>query len=121
MFFIGGAMALVLRAELFSPGLQIVDPNFYNVLVTMHGLIMLLTVIMPVAVGLANWQIPLMISAPDMALPRLNNMSFWLLVFAILLLASTIFMQGGDPNFGWTMYVPLSTTYAPPSTDFLIF
>ena len=121
MFFVGGAMALVLRAELFIPGLQIVDPNFYNVLVTMHGLIMLLTVIMPVAVGLANWQIPLMIGAPDMALPRLNNMSFWLLVFAILLLGSTIFMQGGGPNFGWTMYVPLSTTYAPPSTDFLIF
>lgn len=121
MFFIGGAMALVLRAELFVPGMQIIDPNFYNVLVTMHGLIMLLTVIMPVAVGLANWQIPLMIGAPDMALPRLNNMSFWLLVFAILLLASTIFMQGGGPNFGWTMYAPLSTSYAPPSTDFLIF
>jgi cytochrome c oxidase subunit I len=121
MFFVGGAMALVLRAELFSPGIQIVNPNFYNVLVTMHGLIMLLTVIMPVAVGLANWQIPLMIGAPDMALPRLNNMSFWMLVFAILLLASTIFMQGGGPNFGWTMYVPLSTTFAPPSTDFMIF
>lgn len=121
MFFIGGAMALVLRAELFIPGLQLVSPNFYNVLITMHGLIMLLTVVMPVAVGLANWQIPMMIGAPDMALPRLNNMSFWILVFAILLLASTIFMEGGGPNFGWTMYVPLSTTYGSPSTDFLIF
>ncbi len=121
MFFVGGAMALVLRAELFIPGLQLVSPNFYNVLVTMHGLIMLLTVIMPVAVGLANWQIPMMIGAPDMALPRLNNMSFWILVFAILLLGSTIFMDGGGPNFGWTMYVPLSTSFGPPSTDFLIF
>ena len=54
MFFVGGAMALIMRAELFAPGLQIVSPEFYNVLTTMHGLIMLLTVVMPVAVGLAN-------------------------------------------------------------------
>ena len=74
--FVGGAMALGIRAELFVPGLQLVEPNFFNSLTTMHGFIMLFGVIMPVAVGFANWQIPLMIGAPDMALPRMNNMSF---------------------------------------------
>lgn len=121
MFFVGGIMALVIRAELFQPGLRFVDPNFFNTMTTMHGLIMVFGVIMPVFVGMANWQIPLMIGAPDMALPRLNNWSFWLLPFAFTLLSSTLFMSGGGPAFGWTLYAPLSTTYGPPSTDFLIF
>tara|TARA_B110000263_G_C15269306_1_gene492666 strand:- start:280 stop:1572 length:1293 start_codon:yes stop_codon:yes gene_type:complete len=64
--------------------------------------------------------IPLQIGAPDMALPRLNNFSFWILPFAFGLLLSSLFMPGGAPNFGWTFYAPLSTTYGPPSTDFLI-
>ena len=121
MLFVGGSMALLIRAELFAPGLQFVDPNFFNSMTTMHGLIMLFGVIMPAFTGLANWQIPMMIGAPDMALPRLNNWSFWILPFAFSLLASTLFMDGGAPNFGWTMYAPLSTTYAPKSTDFMIF
>ena len=121
MLFVGGTMALAIRTELFEPGLQFVDPNFFNTLTTMHGLIMIFGVVMPAAVGLANWQIPMMIGAPDMALPRLNNMSFWILPFAIALLSSTLFMAGGGPNFGWTMYAPLSTTYGPESTDFMIF
>lgn len=121
MFFVGGSMALLIRAELFEPGLQFVDPNFFNSMTTMHGLIMLFGVVMPAFTGLANWQIPMMIGAPDMALPRMNNWSFWILPFAFTLLASTLFMEGGGPNFGWTMYAPLSTTYAPKSTDFMIF
>lgn len=121
MFFVGGSMAMVIRAELFQPGLQFVDPNFFNTMTTMHGLIMVFGVIMPAWVGLANWQVPLMIGAPDMALPRLNNWSFWILPFAFSMLSSTLFMEGGGINFGWTMYAPLSTTYAPKSTDFMIF
>ncbi|TFH43953.1 MAG: cytochrome c oxidase subunit I [Lysobacterales bacterium] len=121
MLIVGGSMALLIRSELFQPGLQFVDPNLFNTLATMHGLIMVFGVVMPAAVGLANWQIPMMIGAPDMALPRLNNMSFWILPFALVLLSSTLFMAGGGPNFGWTMYAPLSTTYAPESTDFMIF
>jgi cytochrome c oxidase subunit I len=108
MFFIGGAMALVIRTELFQPGLQFVDPQFFNSMTTMHGLIMIFGVIMPGFVGLANWLIPMMIGAPDMALPRLNNWSFWILPFAFSLLLSTLFMEGGAPAAGWTMYVPLS-------------
>lgn len=120
MFFIGGIMAMLIRAELFQPGLALFEPNFYNQLVTMHGLIMIFGAIMPAFVGLANWMIPLMIGAPDMALPRLNNWSFWILPFAFTILLSTLFMQGSGPNFGWTMYAPLSTIFGPPSTDFLI-
>jgi len=121
MFLVGGAMALVIRAELFQPGLQFVRPEFFNQMTAMHGLIMVFGVIMPSMVGLANWQVPMMIGAPDMALPRLNNLSFWILPFAGSLLVSTLFMDGGGPNFGWTFYAPLSTTYAPPSTTYFIF
>jgi len=121
MLLIGGAMAMVIRAELFQPGMQIVDPNFFNTMTTMHGLIMVFGAIMPGMVGLANWQIPLMIGAPDMALPRMNNWSFWILPFAGTMLLSTLFMEGGGPAFGWTFYAPLSTTFAPASTDFFIF
>jgi cytochrome c oxidase subunit 1 len=121
MFFVGGAMALVIRTELFAPGQNFVDPNFFNIMTTMHGLVMIFGMAMPAFVGLANWMVPIMIGAPDMALPRLNNWSFWILPFASLLLVSTLFMKGGGPNFGWTFYAPLSTTYGPPSTDFFIF
>ena len=107
MFFVGGAMAMIIRAELFQPGLQFVDPQFYNSMVTVHALIMIFGAVMPAGVGLANWMIPLMIGAPDMALPRMNNMSFWILPFAFALLISTLFMEGGGPAGGWTMYPPL--------------
>tara|TARA_B100000700_G_scaffold295203_1_gene357902 strand:+ start:8324 stop:9976 length:1653 start_codon:yes stop_codon:yes gene_type:complete len=120
MFFIGGIFALVVRAELFQPGLQLVQPEFFNQMTTMHGLIMVFGAVMPGFVGLANWMIPLQIGAPDMALPRLNNFSFWLLPVAFTLLLSTLLMPGGGPNFGWTFYAPLSTTYSPPSTTFFI-
>ncbi|CAI3791156.1 Cytochrome c oxidase subunit 1 [Pseudomonas sp. MM221] len=121
MFLLGGSFAMVIRAELFQPGLQIVEPAFFNQMTTMHGLIMVFGAVMPAFVGLANWMIPLMIGAPDMALPRMNNFSFWLLPAAFLLLVSTLFSPGGGPNFGWTFYAPLSTTYAPASVTFFIF
>ncbi|HZX70649.1 MAG TPA: cytochrome c oxidase subunit I [Rhodanobacter sp.] len=108
MFFIGGSFAMTIRAELFKPGLQLVQPYFFNELTTMHGLVMIFGVIMPAFVGLGNWMIPLMVGAPDMALPRMNNLSFWILPFAFVLLLSTLFLPGGGPAGGWTMYPPLS-------------
>ena len=120
MFFVAGTMALIIRAQLWAPGSRLVTPDFYNQMITLHGLIMVFGVIMPAFVGLANWMLPMMIGAPDMALPRLNNWSFWLLPFAFMILSSTLFMSQA-PNFGWTFYAPLSTTYGPPSTDFMIF
>jgi len=107
MFFIGGAMAMVIRSELAIPGLQFVHPEFFNQMTTMHALIMVFGAIMPAFVGLANWMIPLMIGAPDMALPRMNNWSFWILPVAFSILLSTLLMPGGAPAGGWTMYPPL--------------
>ena len=121
MLFIGGGMAMIIRAELYQPGMQLVDPDFFNQMTTLHGLIMVFGVIMPAFVGFANWLVPMMIGAPDMALPRMNNMSFWILPFAFGTLLSTLFMEGSAPNFGWTFYAPLSTTYGPASTDYFIF
>lgn len=108
MFFIGGAMALIIRSELFQPGLQIVDPQFFNSMTTMHALVMIFGVVMPAFVGLANWMLPIMVGAPDMALPRMNNWSFWILPFGFAMMLSTLFMPGGGPASGWTLYPPLS-------------
>jgi cytochrome c oxidase subunit 1 len=108
MFLTGGVMALMIRAELFQPGMQLVEPEFFNQLTSMHGLIMVFGAIMPAFVGFANWQVPLMIGAPDMAFARMNNWSFWLLPPAALLLMGSFFVPGGAPAGGWTFYPPLS-------------
>ncbi|WP_341677640.1 cytochrome c oxidase subunit I [Niveibacterium sp. SC-1] len=108
MFLSGGVMALTIRAELFQPGLQIVQPEFFNQLTTLHGLVMVFGAIMPAFVGFANWQIPLMIGASDMAFARMNNWSFWLLPPAALLLLGSFFVPGGATAAGWTLYAPLS-------------
>jgi cytochrome c oxidase subunit 1 len=108
MFLSGGVMALTIRAELFQPGLQIVHPEFFNQLTTMHGLVMVFGAIMPAFVGFANWQIPLMIGASDMAFARMNNWSFWLLPPAAILLIGSFFAPGGASAAGWTLYAPLS-------------
>ncbi|RUO66199.1 cytochrome c oxidase subunit 1 [Pseudidiomarina planktonica] len=121
MFLVGGAMAMVIRAELFQPGLQLVDPHFFNQMTTVHGLIMVFGAVMPAFTGLANWMIPMMIGAPDMALPRMNNWSFWILPFAFAILLGSLFMEGGGPAFGWTFYAPLSTTYSSDSTALFVF
>ncbi len=114
MLFVGGAMAMILRLELFQPGIQIVQPDFYNNMLTNHALIMVFGAVMPAAAGMANWMIPLQIGAPDMALPRLNNLSFWLLpagaTMLILSMVITFFpgIEGTQINTGWTLYPPLS-------------
>ncbi len=121
MFFYGGIMAMLIRMELMQPGMALLTPETYNELITFHGLIMIFGAIMPAFVGLANWMIPMMVGAPDMAFPRLNNWSFWILPFAFAILSSTLLMHGPAPNFGWTFYAPLSTTYGPKvTTDFFI-
>ena len=113
MFFVGGLLAFGIRAELFQPGLQFWEPEFFNQLTTMHGLIMVFGAIMPAFVGFANWQIPMMIGAPDMAFARMNNWSFWLLPPAAILLVASFFVPGGAPAAGWTIYAPLSTQMGP--------
>ena len=120
MFFVGGMLAMGIRLELFQPGLQFWAPDFFNELTTMHGLIMVFGAIMPAFVGFANWQVPMMIGAPDMAFARLNNWSFWLLPPAALLLVTSFFVPGGATAAGWTLYAPLSTQMGP-GMDMAIF
>ena len=98
MFLVGGGFAFMIRAELFQPGLQILNPAVFNQMTTMHALVMVFGAVMPATVGLANWMIPMQIGAADMALPRMNLFSFWLLAFAFLLLLSTFLMPGGAPG-----------------------
>jgi cytochrome c oxidase subunit 1 len=123
MLFLGGAMAMVIRAELFQPGLQFVSPEFYNNMFTNHALIMIFGMVMPAAAGMANWMIPMMIGAPDMALPRLNNLSFWLLPAGGTMLVLSIiapWVGGGTAvTAGWTLYPPISLQ-AGMSMDLLI-
>jgi cytochrome c oxidase subunit I len=113
MFIVGGINALLLRSELFQPGLQIMQPEFFNQLTTMHGLIMVFGAIMPAFVGFANWQIPLMIGAGDMAFARMNNFSFWILPVAATMLVASYFVPGGATAAGWTLYAPLSVQMGP--------
>src|SRR5690606_2205993 len=126
MFFSGGSMALVIRAELFQPGLQLDEPEVVNRMTTKHALGMDFGAVMQAFVGLGNWMSPLQIGAPDMALPRMNNWSFWILPFAFALLLAPTLLQvlfgigGGGPAGGWTLYPPLSLQ-GGASTAFTIF
>ncbi|HEY4541560.1 MAG TPA: cytochrome c oxidase subunit I [Noviherbaspirillum sp.] len=113
MLMVGGLLAMLIRVELFQPGLQLVQPELYNQFVSLHGLIMVFGAIMPAFVGLANWMIPLQIGASDMAFARMNNFSFWLLPPAALLLTGSMLVAGGATGAGWTMYPPLSLQMGP--------
>ncbi|GGB20477.1 putative cytochrome c oxidase subunit 1-alpha [Flexivirga endophytica] len=114
-FLIGGVLALMIRAELVSPGLQIVDnPEQFNQLFTMHGTIMLLLFATPLFAGFANAIMPLQIGSPDVAFPRLNMFAYWLYLFGGLIASAGFLTPQGAASFGWFAYAPLSNaTYSP--------
>src|SRR5260221_5943392 len=120
MFFVGGIMALLIRAELFQPGLQFLRPELFNQFTPLHGLIMVFGAQIAALVGYENGLLTLMHVAPDMAFPRLNNMSFWLLPRAAILLVGSFFVPGGASAAGWTFYPPLSVQMGP-GMDMTIF
>jgi len=107
-FLAGGVLALVMRAQLAKANADVVDPETYNKLFTMHGTTMVFLVVVPILAGFANYLIPLMIGAGDMAFPRLNALSYWLFLFGGITLYSSWFAVGGAPSAGWTSYPPLS-------------
>jgi cytochrome c oxidase subunit 1 len=113
-FMIAGVMALVIRAELAEPGLQIVNEETYNQLFTMHGTIMLLLFATPLFVGFANVIMPVQIGAPDVAFPRLNMFSYWLFLFGGLITLGAFLTPSGAADFGWTAYSPLTNAERSP-------
>ena len=114
-FLLGGVMALVIRAQLFAPGLEIVaTKEQYNQLFTMHGTIMLLMFATPLFAGFANVLMPLQIGAPDVAFPRLNALAYWFFSFGSLIAVAGFLTPQGAASFGWFAYAPLSSqTFTP--------
>ena len=114
LFLIGGALALLMRAELARPELQFLSTEQYNQLFTMHGTIMLLLFATPLSFGFANYIVPLQIGSPDVAFPRLNAFSLWLLAFGSLVVLAGFLTPGGAADFGWTAYAPLQNAIHSP-------
>src|SRR3954471_8544598 len=112
---VGGVMALIIRAQLFEPGLKLVPTGeAYNQLFTMHGTIMLLLFATPLFAGFANVAMPLQIGAPDVAFPRLNAFAYWMYLFGAIITVAGFFTPQGAASFGWFAYAPLSnTTFTP--------
>ncbi|MEU8826295.1 cytochrome c oxidase subunit I [Streptomyces sp. NPDC048636] len=113
-FLIGGVLALVMRAELARPGIQLVSQEAYNQAFTLHGTIMLLLFATPAFAGFANEIMPLQIGSPDVAFPRLNMLSYWLYLFGALIVVCGLLVPGGGADFGWTAYAPLNSAVRSP-------
>jgi cytochrome c oxidase subunit I len=120
-FAVGGIEALLIRLQLATPNAHILSPDAFNQIFTMHGTTMIFLVVMPTLVGFANYIVPLMIGARDMAFPRLNALSYWVFPFGGLLLHFSL-LAGGAPSAGWFSYAPLSETpySSTPGTDYWI-
>ncbi|GAA2167648.1 MULTISPECIES: cytochrome c oxidase subunit I [Actinomadura] len=114
MFLFGGILALVIRAELFKPGLQVVSNEQYNQMFTMHGTIMLLMFATPLFAGFTNVIMPLQIGAPDVAFPRMNMLAYWLFLFGSIIVIAGFLTPGGAASFGWFAYAPLSDAVRSP-------
>lgn len=107
-FLVAGLLAMVMRAELITPPLNVVDRPVYNGLMTLHGTMMIFLWIIPCLTGLGNYLIPLMIGARDMAFPLLNAIAFWMIPPAGILLLSSFFLPSGTAQAGWWSYPPVS-------------
>ena len=114
-FLIAGLLAMLIRAELFAPGLQVVsNPEEFNQFFTMHGTIMLLLFATPLFAGFTNAIMPLQIGAPDVAFPRLNMLAYWAYLFGGLMVLAGYLTPSGPAAFGWTGYAPLSDNVSSP-------
>ncbi|AZM90891.1 MULTISPECIES: cytochrome c oxidase subunit I [Streptomyces] len=115
-FLFAGALALVMRAELARPGLQILSNQQYNEAFTIHATIMMLLFATPTFTGFANAVMPLQIGAPDVAFPRLNAFTYWVYLFGGLMVVSGFLTADGAAAFGWFAYAPLNGAVFSPGT-----
>jgi cytochrome c oxidase subunit 1 len=107
MFLAGGSMALLIRAELFQPGLQFVDPQFFNSLTTVHGLVMVFGAIMPAFVGFANWLVPMQVGRGRHGLPADEQLELLAADPGRDPADELLPRAGGAAASGWTLYPPL--------------
>ncbi|MCH5372959.1 MAG: cbb3-type cytochrome c oxidase subunit I, partial [Planctomycetes bacterium] len=108
-FLLGGLMALLIRAELFTPGKMFLSEDKYNEFFTVHGAVMIFLFIIPgIPAALGNFVLPLMLGAKDVAFPRMNLFSFYLWVGGAIFFLAALAIGGLDT--GWTFYTPYSTT-----------
>ncbi len=108
-FAVGVTFGFLMRLELFSPGPSIMDPQTYNSIFTLHGIIMIFLFIIPgLPAVFGNFFLPIMIGAKDVSFPRLNLLSWWLFVAGGLLAIISVFLPGGPADTGWTFYIPYS-------------
>ncbi|WP_035841039.1 aa3-type cytochrome oxidase subunit I [Kitasatospora azatica] len=115
-FLFAGILALLMRAELARPGLQLFSNEQYNQLFTIHGTVMMLLFATPTFAGFANAVMPLQIGSPDVAFPRLNAFTYWVFLFGGLMVVSGFFTSGGAASFGWFAYAPLNGPVRSPGT-----
>jgi cytochrome c oxidase subunit I len=115
-FVLGGVLALLMRAQLATDNAEIVTRNSYNELFTVHGTAMIFFFIVPLWAGFANFLVPLMIGARDMAFPRLNALSYWFFLFGGVTLFLSFLASGGASKSGWYGYPPLSENFYSPGT-----
>ncbi len=113
-FLLAGLFAMVMRAELARPGLQLVTRQQYNELFTIHGTIMMLLFATPTFTGFANAIMPLQIGAPDVAFPRLNAFTYWAFLFGGLIVVGSFLTPEGAAGFGWFAYAPLNRSEYTP-------
>jgi cytochrome c oxidase subunit 1 len=113
-FLVGGVEAMLIRIQLSVPNSTFLSPEAYNQIFTMHGTTMIFLLAMPLLAGLANYFVPIMIGARDMAFPRLNGLSYWFFLFGGLIMYSSFFL-GGAADAGWFAYAPLTSKEFSPS------
>jgi cytochrome c oxidase subunit 1 len=120
----GTLISIIIRIELYSSGNRIIsieNMNFYNINITLHGIIMIFFLIMPgLFGGFGNYFIPIFQGSPEVVYPRINNFSIYILILSFLFLILSIIIEFGGGT-GWTLYPPLSTSYISLSSSSIIY
>src|SRR5512133_3470440 len=109
LFLVGVGLGLAMKLELIAPGKTIMEPQSYNAVFTVHGVIMIFMIVIPgLAVVFGNFFLTIMIGAKDVAFPKVNLLSWYFYLLGALLVISSVLFGNGTPDTGWTFYAPYS-------------